>query len=477
MLIRLNSDLTHKLYRREFGLQEMIYLLLAFLTTIASAGPSDLGFLAYGDLRGHLEPCGCDPSTDLGGIKRLATVVARERSIHPELLLFDLGNALPLPSESELKTKFILETQARLRPNAILFNELEFSRPKAIAAWLEAHQDQNFPYVLSNTLTSEAASKFTREKLSGSGWVVMGYVQRTALAPHLEPISKKLLDRWSLILAPHSRDLRILLFAGSDSELRQIIDSSLFTTIISSNTSKLDALPGAEDRHQESRLRRMMMPSVHMVPLAGQGFLRGGRMQVEEAPSLATLLAQTQQKRNTADTPDWLREGKQITWLDPASASSGSPVDDIYLAYSEAARGAFLKSASKRRELLKDSPYAGSESCAGCHPGAYQSYLGTKHANALKTLQNKGKHEDPSCIGCHVLGASDPGGYVSIEASPKFANVQCENCHGPRLKHTMDPKKYPGLTKPDKNTCLSCHNKQHSPHFDYEVYWPRIQHK
>ena len=62
--------------------------LLGFWTQPAVA----IDYLAYGELRGHLEPCGCSPETDLGGIRRLGIVLSRERSLHPQLVAFDLGN-------------------------------------------------------------------------------------------------------------------------------------------------------------------------------------------------------------------------------------------------------------------------------------------------------------------------------------------------------------------------------------------------
>ncbi|MFN3075726.1 MAG: hypothetical protein ABT940_02370, partial [Alphaproteobacteria bacterium] len=40
-----------------------------------AAALDDDGWLAFGDLRGYIEPCGCDPSTDLGGLRRLAVLL------------------------------------------------------------------------------------------------------------------------------------------------------------------------------------------------------------------------------------------------------------------------------------------------------------------------------------------------------------------------------------------------------------------
>jgi hypothetical protein len=37
-----------------------------------------------------------------------------------------------------------------------------------------------------------------------------------------------------------------------------------------------------------------------------------------------------------------------------------------------------------------------------------------------------------------------------------------------------DPAAKPAT--PAAAVCTGCHNAQHSPNFDFSVYWPRIQH-
>ena len=77
------------------------------------------GWLAYGDLRGHVEPCGCDPATDLGGIRRLGAVIARERAMNADLGLFGLGNDVSPPGQHLVKISFLLRADALLiRPAA-----------------------------------------------------------------------------------------------------------------------------------------------------------------------------------------------------------------------------------------------------------------------------------------------------------------------------------------------------------------------
>ena len=56
----------------------------------------EMSWLAYGDLRGHIESCGCDPKTDLGGLARLSLFLQRERSQFSDIIVFDLGNNFSL---------------------------------------------------------------------------------------------------------------------------------------------------------------------------------------------------------------------------------------------------------------------------------------------------------------------------------------------------------------------------------------------
>ena len=117
-----------------------------YLTIAGSAAASGgdktvgaAGWLAYGDLRGSFEPCGCDPKTDLGGVHRLATFAARERANNPDLVFLDVGNNISPPGAEglretlELKDTYIVEGLVRLNPGVILPGRFELLR----APWME----------------------------------------------------------------------------------------------------------------------------------------------------------------------------------------------------------------------------------------------------------------------------------------------------------------------------------------------------
>lgn len=421
------------------------------------------GYLAYGDLRGHIEPCGCDPATDLGGIKRLGAVIQRERSLNPDLALFSLGNNLGTEAKDAVKNPFLKEADETLRVTAALANvvDLELMKDGKLAP------SAAFPVVLSNASPKSALKGRVRFSAAGGGYTVFGYTYSDSLKSELRRVDPKLLDEWR----SQAKADAVLLFSGPDEDLRTIAKAKVFAAIVSSNTQPLAAETSTAEKDDESRLRRLADPVVMMVPHGGQGILRGGALLYSEAKPVSEFFKKDDDKPKGMNLP--FPKAKLVTWLDPASATEDGPLKGVYDRYTEAARQAFHGESARRLKDLKDTPYAGSQACASCHAAAAEVYAKSSHARAMATLQKKGKHEDPECVSCHSVGAKEKGGFVSLAASPQLANVQCENCHGPRLAHTKDPKTAPAKL----DLCVSCHNSQHSPKFNATEYWKSIAHQ
>lgn len=452
---------------------------LAFV--IAAAGPARAfadgtpGFLAYGDLRGHIEPCGCDPATDLGGIKRLAVVLDRERALHPDLALFNLGNNLPPSQQGDLKVPFLLEADARLRPTAELLNVIEMRFVKVQKQKLPP----SLPLVLTNAKPKSTLAAVGAPLIIDPHFAVMGYAFAPEFASELMRVDSALLEGWRRRLKRDAVGKQaVLLFSGPKADLQKIAAAKLFSYIVASNSNPFDTDPGVAERVDEGRLKVLTDPPVFMVPLGGQGLLRGGSLQFDEAKPLTEYLKAGTNKAitPTGETQPLFRPAKLVTWMDPASAPDDGPLKDVYARYVEAAREAFLGTSAQRLKDLKDTPYAGAKACAACHPDASAEYAKSKHLHAMQDLVAKGKHEDGECVACHSLGGKEKGGFVSLAASPDFAGVQCENCHGPRLAHTRNPMATAKPKRPTLALCVSCHNAQHSPEFNAEGYWRTIAH-
>jgi len=123
-----------------------------------------------------------------------------------------------------------------------------------------------------------------------------------------------------------------------------------------------------------------------------------------------------------------------------------------------------------------NTPFTLSESCAQCHKAEYEVWKNSRHSHAFAALEEKQRMFDGNCVGCHSLGFRDRG-FVSVKATPQFANVQCESCHGPGAEHIKAPTAGNYKTPPKNQSCLVCHDRDNSPDFDFDKYWPVIAHK
>jgi peroxiredoxin len=123
--------------------------------------------------------------------------------------------------------------------------------------------------------------------------------------------------------------------------------------------------------------------------------------------------------------------------------------------------------------LLRTQGYSGSEVCGVCHELAHETWTFTQHATAFDTLVTHGADSDPECIGCHVVGYGEPGGFVSARETPDLENVGCESCHGRGGPHLSPGAVTAGDYAP---ACARCHDEKHSLGFEYASFLPRVSH-
>jgi hypothetical protein len=141
--------------------------------------------------------------------------------------------------------------------------------------------------------------------------------------------------------------------------------------------------------------------------------------------------------------------------------------------------------------------FVGSKACESCHEKSYEIWKKSRHAKAYETLAklDPPRNFDPECVSCHVVGwhAVKPfpykTGFESVEKTPLLVNAGCEGCHGPGEKHCNAElgsdeslrKKYRQavvVTKEQckKEQCSTCHDVDNSPEFNFDLYWPLVEH-
>ena len=116
-----------------------------------------------------------------------------------------------------------------------------------------------------------------------------------------------------------------------------------------------------------------------------------------------------------------------------------------------------------------------SEKCASCHQQAYDIWKKTRHSHAFAALKTKNRLFDAACVGCHSVGYGQQG-FVNLKATPQLANVQCESCHGPGADHLKAPGAGNYKTPATPASCIVCHDRDNSPDFVFDKYWPVIAH-
>lgn len=127
-------------------------------------------------------------------------------------------------------------------------------------------------------------------------------------------------------------------------------------------------------------------------------------------------------------------------------------------------------------EVCGKTDFVGSSKCLECHKEVHASWSGTPHAMAFAALEKEGKAEDPKCLPCHTTGFGQKKGFQSLAATPDFAGVGCESCHGPGLKHVeakTDEERRTTIFAFDEKCptcvitriCQSCHDEHKRPCF------------
>jgi hypothetical protein len=119
-----------------------------------------------------------------------------------------------------------------------------------------------------------------------------------------------------------------------------------------------------------------------------------------------------------------------------------------------------------------DNGYTGAESCLGCHGKEYASWRMTGHARAFETLTRARSQVYPDCFSCHTTGLT-----LSQTAGP-LKGVQCEACHGPGARHTINPATSRLRGNVPVSVCMECHNKDITPTLEQQkdLFFDKIRH-
>ena len=152
---------------------------------------------------------------------------------------------------------------------------------------------------------------------------------------------------------------------------------------------------------------------------------------------------------------------------DPAVLERVVAYKESLVQFKEAKRAAYPRSlGSDQENFLAD------RTCKNCHEDAWNAYVATGHYRAYATIRREGQGSEPECLSCHTTGYRYLNGYADESPYNRLINVQCEACHGYGTEHARDGR-WGDLAK---DSCVTCHDQENSPNFDYATYWAKIQH-
>jgi hypothetical protein len=169
----------------------------------------------------------------------------------------------------------------------------------------------------------------------------------------------------------------------------------------------------------------------------------------------------------------------------PEDPDIAAMVKEASSQYNEERRAQTISKMAEQSEKLKGDKFLSDAACKRCHEDIYQLWVETPHAHAYESLAEKGMERDNDCLSCHTTGFGKATGYVpppmpaSADAgppkqppgTPDLRNVQCEACHGMGTYHQRDEGDFLKVTNAE---CMSCHDPENSPDFDYKGYLPHV---
>lgn len=465
-------------------------------------GPVQLAFVT--ELGGITAPCGCT-SRPLGGLDVLAALIEARRTQAP-LAWFGVGatffdhspGRVALAGHRRATAGIIADVLSRLAPTACVLSAADAleARTAGAAPWLGS---------ALTVATPQAALPWQSSLILGAHRIGLLGIAGAATSDDVAALSSAAAE-----LRARGMDGVILLFAGELREARARLGS---LTHVDAVIAGHDGPPAEPERLGDAMLLDAGARGEHVGVLTLSFVHRGqprhwqwddgGASQrrplqrqyerfVREAEALpAGPGRQARQARAAAlatqiaaiATP--AVDSVRMTWaLEPLDADRprAAWAQRALTGYNDALCATAMADSGQREcPPSKDaaSHYIGSAACQACHPAPWQVWQQSRHAQAWKTLTDAHKACDLSCVGCHVVGWEQPGGFCHLEDSPAYQNVGCENCHGPGAGHVAHPTERAQwgaqfVRDTPESTCRGCHNEQHSDQFNFATYRPRV---
>jgi hypothetical protein len=482
---------------------------------------ADLRLLILTDPRGYLEPCGCQ-QRPLGGVDKLATLIAAEKKDGVPTLLLAAGNltfgmdlkpedAEAAKAQEQWRAETLVDVWSALGFAAMTPGPLDFAQQ--VAPLPSLAKRAKFAWINDNvSQASQPPAEISRAKVFAVGSHKVGVLGLLAPAP-IHPLPATLTadvdfaaiaKRESERLRKEGAELVVALVSGDRRAAREAAVPGVDVIVLGGVDQEAPIAPVAQ---RSSLMLHAGREGQHLlvadVRLQGEGALRDvstwtldvARKQLEaqhkelaeririwekdpktkpeelaaQRARLERMSSQLAAKQTPSFDGRWL--SARILELAPevkAEPTIAAKIDAYDKRVNEHNRVALAHLVPK--PAAEDAPvYVGSETCRSCHQQAYAWWKSTKHGHAYKTLEDVHKEFSLACASCHLTGYNQPGG-STITHTERLKDVGCESCHGPASQHVAEPAKGQVTRNTPENVCTGCHNPEHSARFAYEAF-------
>ncbi|MGR3174246.1 MAG: multiheme c-type cytochrome [Candidatus Scalindua sp.] len=412
-----------------------------------------------GEENGYLEPCGCSEK-ELGGLPKRHSLINLLRKRDENWILLSLGD-LPakVGRQDEIKMETTLKALDQMGYTAHNIGEKDISMGIDLLGYLSQISSVDFissninfntqvlkvkPYIIKEIKINETTLKVGILGIVSPELIDDAYQGIEVVDPieSLKPLLSKLSDK---------TDLLILLSHA------EIEDSIMIAEIY----PELDLIISGH-RVDRPDLYLKKVKDTYVIPVG------------EKGKYLGTITMLPKFSRTNEDRPSKSNlPSVEIISLDERFEDSPE-IKMLLKIYQQRLRDEELLAQVFKTDLPSNLTFIGNDDCAVCHNKIFNHWEETGHASAYETLV-KAEHEyDPECIECHVIGLNYFTGFETIESTPKLKGVGCESCHGPGSSHKETQSKDYGMV--DADSCIICHEDEHSPGFQFKDYWQKIIH-
>lgn len=193
-----------------------LLLQLFLLSTVTYAQESKINIIYTGGMEGELEPCGCSPKTDFGGLPRMSGYLEEHKNELAPYILLDSGNFSDKNTpQGRLKAEAMLKSFSLIKYDAVAFSGREemlsedFFRPLL--------KEYKVPVVSGLSAYSQSVV-IKRETLNINVSTDPGDYQKNMLNIFLTGLSiseAKLINGWDLIISSSGEILDVPLKINS----------------------------------------------------------------------------------------------------------------------------------------------------------------------------------------------------------------------------------------------------------------------